>query len=216
MKAARYGSFRISFLMLLFSFMTAACSMDTDSGITQKRVELVPGSHHQKVAASEMKASGLRALADHYAHYGSGPMKVDILYDPASSTNTAMRAADEAVRIASGLRKGGVGEVQTDLVPVTGMGDAAEISVSYDTVTARPPQDCGTMAGIDGNQTGTDMDYSYGCSIESMLARQIARPADLAGRRGLDDGDGRRQSNIVEVYKTGVPNEPLEGESASE
>jgi len=42
-------------------------------------------------------------------------------------------------------------------------------------------------------------------------------PRDLAGRGRVDPGsDGRRASNIGEIYRSGVGNEPLEGLSATE
>ena len=61
-----------------------------------------------------------------------------------------------------------------------------------------------------------DEDYKLGCTIETVFSRQIARPKDLKGRPNTDPtSSGRRASNVVEDYRTGVPNEPMGGESAS-
>lgn len=46
--------------------------------------------------------------------------------------------------------------------------------------------------------------YKFGCGIDMMLARQVARPADLQGRGGevMGVNDGRRITNVVETYST--------------
>jgi type IV pilus biogenesis protein CpaD/CtpE len=60
-----------------------------------------------------------------------------------------------------------------------------------------------------------DENYRFGCTLDTVVARQV-RPKDLAGRGGDDVmNDGRRNANIVERYRTGEPNKALEGESAS-
>jgi len=156
------------------------------------------------------------SIADHYNHYGDGPVEVTVLYDPVSKKNTAMNAANAADRIASFLRTKGVRHVHADALPINGQGDLSETMISYDTVTAHAPAGCTTSGGLDGKQTAADENYIYGCNIETMISRQIANPRDLAGRDGLDAGSGRRQANVVEGYKTGAPNDSLEGESASE
>ena len=58
------------------------------------------------------------------------------------------------------------------------------------------------MPGLeDGLTTEKIGDYRFGCSVDTMLAKQIYRPADLQGSAGADDGDGRRASNSVEYYR---------------
>jgi type IV pilus biogenesis protein CpaD/CtpE len=70
------------------------------------------------------------------------------------------------------------------------------------------------MPGLDN--TATDWKgvkkYGFGCTIESVMAKQIERPADLAGTAALPEtSDGRRLSNSIDSYRDGVPNEKLEG-----
>src|SRR5690606_24951388 len=98
------------------------------------------------------------------------------------------------------LRKNGIANFSTDILPVQGQGDISRTLVSYGTVTARAPEGCEMMGGLDGKATGSGMEYQQGCTIEMILARQIARPADLAGRPGLDAGSGRRAANITDDY----------------
>jgi len=90
--------------------------------------------------------------------------------------------------------------------------------VSFDTVQAQAPSDCTTMPGLEKNTTTRFIDdYKFGCSVETMVARQIARPSDLEGVSGLDDKDGgRRETNIVESYAAGEPQPDLESIGRSE
>ncbi len=59
-------------------------------------------------------------------------------------------------------------------------------------------------------------DYKLGCSIETYVSRQIARPKDLLGNDNMGNADGRPRVNGVEPYMTGAPNKELSGETASE
>jgi len=73
------------------------------------------------------------------------------------------------------------------------------------------------MTGIDNRDINVEEAYKLGCSTETLFARQIARPKDLKGQGTTDaNTDGRRSANIVEGYRTGVQNESLGGERASE
>ena len=52
--------------------------------------------------------------------------------------------------------------------------------------------------------------------IETMIAKQVARPKDLLGQENTDTyTEGRSAANIVEGYRYGAKNEKLDGESAS-
>lgn len=207
--------------IILIAFVAvalSACSMDVDTyAVTKQKVELHSESHSARVTTGSLDRAGLMSLADHYSHYGDGPVEITVLYDPASRINTAMNAANEADRIAAFLKRKGVAQVNADTLPISGQGDVSETLVSYDMFTAHAPSECVTSGGLDGRQTAADEEYIHGCNIETALSRQIANPRDLAGREGLGAaGSGRRQANVVEGYKTGIPNSDLEGETASE
>ena len=59
-------------------------------------------------------------------------------------------------------------------------------------------------------------DYKLGCSIEIYASKQIARPKDLLGNDDMDNGSGRREANVLDVYQQGKPNEELQGLNASQ
>lgn len=194
----------------------SACAMDVDTYMSPERVEVHHQGYEQRMATASLGTSSLRTIADHYESHGEGPVDIAVTYDPDSSSNTAAKATDETLRIASALRRYGVPDVRSRLVPVSGQGRTSETIMNFDIVEARAPAGCATMGGLDGKPTAAHLDYKYGCTIESQLARQIASPKDLLGREGLDTADGRRQSNIVERYKTGAANPELEGVSTQD
>lgn len=203
------------------SLATGACSMDKPSWTAGKeqRVELHHGKEATRLSTASANEAALADIVSDYRSSGDGPVELTVTYDPKSKTNTAMKAAEEAARIAAFLRRKGANtEISSDILPVAHSGDRSETVITYNSVTAHAPQGCTAMGGLDGAQTGAHEDYKYGCTIETQLSRQIASPKDIKGREGLSAGetDGRRLSNIVEDYRTGEPNQPLQGESASE
>ena len=80
------------------------------------------------------------------------------------------------------------------------------------------------VIGINGDvqvpENGNDVPpYLYGCSVESMIAKQVSRPGDLLGRPGHETyADGRRQENVVGTrgYYGNESFPKLEGEQSSD
>ena len=206
---------------VIVTLATGACSMDRPSWSvgSGQRVELMTAHESVRMPTASLNEAALAGVVAQYRSGGVGPAEVTVTYDPKSKTNTAMKAADEAARIAGFLRRrGAIDQVSSDIIPVINSGDRSEALITYDQVTAHAPRDCTSMGGIDGTETHADEEYKYGCAVETQLSRQIANPNDLKGREGLPAGkaDGRRLTNIVEGYRTGTPNKALDGESASE
>lgn len=70
---------------------------------------------------------------------------------------------------------------------------------------------------IAGYEFGT---YRLGCTNDELLGRQVAKAEDMEGRAPGESyqrtTDGARQGAVVDVYRSGEPNEPLEGLQASD
>jgi type IV pilus biogenesis protein CpaD/CtpE len=68
------------------------------------------------------------------------------------------------------------------------------------------------MPGLYSNETGRFIgDYKFGCGVETVFAKQIARPSDLEGRSEMGMRDARRDSVILENYSSGAVQQPLDG-----
>ncbi len=193
----------------------SSCTMYDEGNLTQNRAQVQHQIHTEKMAVSDMNDGAAEAVAQHYTRHGSGPAAVVVTYDPKAKDITAMKATEEAARIGSAMRRYGMRDIDTRIMPAHAEASGL-VLVSYSSYTAHPPKDCGLLSGLNGEQVRYQEDYKLGCSIETMFARQVARPKDLFGQ-DMDDlsMDGRVVSNAVEVYRMGAPNGPLGGESAS-
>lgn len=195
---------------------TAACDQYHESYVTPNRVQVQHERYTMEVPAVEADEAFYKGLAREYLRYGGDGLYLSFVYDPSSKQNTAMHASNQAVEAAKYLRGSGVRDVKTDILPVGSSADAGTLLVSYTKYSAHAPKDCSVMPGIENRGVETSYDYKQGCSIETYLARQVAKPKDLMGRGGVPaTSSGRRAANMGSAHDYGVPNQPLEGESAS-
>ena len=165
---------------------------------------------------SDFNENFAAGLGRYYRSNGEGTVHVSVLYDPKSKTNTAMQASQEASRIAGLMRDHGIQDLEANILPVNNLGPEANVLMSFTSYSASAPEDCGRLPGYDDTDVSFYEDYKLGCTVETVFARQIARPKDLMGNDDAGETtDGRRASNIGEIYRSGAPNQPLEGESAS-
>ncbi len=210
----RVFSTAIAFL----SFGITGCNtMYSPPTITENRVQVREESVFEDVALYHVNDEYLAALAAHYDRHGGSPMDLIVTYDPRSYRNTAMKATNKVSDIAGALRGHGVDNLKPSVLPVKGQGDEARLIISYNAYSAHAPKGCPDyMPGLDGGPLDDNPDYKIGCSVETLMARQVARPADLLGRGASDmDTDGRSATNIVDLYRSGIQNPSLEGQSAS-
>lgn len=197
----------------------SGCSLDHPSTVKMDRVEVEESRYVKNMAYQDIDPSMLAHMARHHDRYGNGPLKVTVQYDPTSKTNTAMKATQTAASLRNQLTKSGAAQIDAEILPVTGLGNAPKVLFEYNQLTSRAPKGCGTMPGLDNQHVDLQagMSYGLGCTIEGQIARQIARPADLMGRAALPaESDARPHSNVVEQARRGAMYEPLEGEQASD
>lgn len=125
-------------------------------------------------------------------------------YDPKSKDFTAMKALHTLKGVEEKLAKKGLGNLKLDTLAVEGQ--QPSLMVMYPSTHAQAPSDCGAMPGLNDNITGRELlePYKFGCGVETMLARQIYRPADLKGRGGevMGPSSSRRISSVMETYHT--------------
>jgi len=121
-----------------------------------------------------------------------------------------VQAFKDLSRFKDGLAKSGVHSVVAETMKAEGSDPT--LMVTYDAVTANAPAGCRNMPGMDdGLTTEAVGDYRFGCSVDTILAKQVYRPGDLAGNGASDPIDGRRAANTVEYYRQ-VTSDEAEGE----
>lgn len=184
--------------------------------LSQSKLQVEEKAFFEDVDVSKMDAGYIAALSQHYSSQGDGGVDLSVTYDPKSKSSTAMHASNEIARISEEFRKNGVA-VNSTIIPIKGQGDSSRALVSYDVYTVQRPDDCTDMPGYSDRNVDPNEDYKLGCTRDSLIAKQVARPKDLMGRADANTtSDGRRAANIVDVYRTGAQNEALGGENASE
>lgn len=201
-------------LVMMGTTLLCGCARQSSpSMMNASRIQAVPETELQQIPVKNVSAGYLQKLADDYARYGAGAMQVSLAYDPATKNYSAVKAFQDLAKIKAGLGEYGVKNVKADTVKTDGQTDPV-LLVSYDSVHAAAPAGCYNMPGFDdGLTTEKNVDYRFGCSVDTMLAKQIYRPSDLQGYDGHDLADGRRATNSVEYYRRVEPEEaeaPLE------
>jgi pilus biogenesis lipoprotein CpaD len=189
----------------------AACGrQSTPSMMNTSLPQIVPETTLEQMPIENVTQSYLYNIADNYERYGVDTMQISLAYDPASKKYNAMKAFEDLAAIKAKLKKLGVRSITGETVKSEGA--TPTLMISYDSVTAQAPAGCRNMPGFDDGLTTTQItDYRFGCSVDTMLAKQIYRPADLQGSGAGDPIDGRRATNTVEYYRQ-VETDEAEGE----
>lgn len=191
--------FFIPVLMATTCALAACAPQNTPSMMNVEKPRLVTETAMQQIAVKDIKDGHLRMLASEYDRYGADAMNLSLVYDPKSKTYGAMNAFNDLARIKGKLNSFGVRSVTAETMQ--GEGDPV-LMISYDSLKAQGPKGCTTFPGVEGNETTRFVgDYRFGCTTESMLAKQIYRPSDLGGKDHMDPGDGRRATNSIEHYR---------------
>lgn len=193
-----------------------ACDMYHETYMTPNRIQIEERQFEDTRKVSEASDAYLDAIANNYTAKGVGAVDLTVSYDPFTGKRSADNASAAANKIAERLEERGLRGARVSIKPVTGMGSASDVTIAYTAVNALPPKDCALMDGIESTTSEPDPTYKLGCSVDTFLVEQVARPKDLAGRVSDDTtSDGRRAANMVEMYRGGMGNKPLEGEKAT-
>lgn len=210
-------------LLGVVSFTLSACgyNLHSASEVNQNRVEITKSKSEQFYSLSLLGDRNLRLIAGDYYGHGENGVDITMLYNPKSKHMKSMEAMRAGAQISKKLRIFGVNDVRVSILPVSVYDENQSVIVSYDRYSAGKPKDCKSMAGFGGvgiNVTKEDRNrgYKYGCEIENLISKQIARPKDLLGNDKMSPANGRRLSNMYDSYIDSSPNEQLSGETATE
>lgn len=214
------------FLALTAVILLSGCSVQSETWVNQAgRAQVTEDQFADYLETSKLNPSTLQSISSYYQRFGNGPMNVVVAYDPLSKTNTVSKAEKALGIIRKGLFQNGVRNINAISSPVKGSGDISTTLVSFPALTASAPASCGTMPGYKDpsqdipNDTNIKPPYGYGCTIETLLAKQVARPSDLMGAQGGSiTSDGRRAERVLSTrgYYGDSENQKLEGESVSQ
>ena len=201
----------------------SACSVESESWVNSNRLEIHNDQFTDTVPTEHMNEGLYHAIGEYYYRFGNGKLTALVSYDPNSKVNTKAKAEKAADKLRDGLAENGVRDAEVSIVASPATGDVSTTLITFPAITAMAPQDCGTMPGyqqpndIQSNPSAKP-DYRFGCTVETLLARQVSRPSDLLGKQGFNNNsDARRQERVLSTrgYYGDKPNAPLQGESAT-
>ncbi|MBI1301684.1 MAG: hypothetical protein GC137_08510 [Alphaproteobacteria bacterium] len=205
-------------IAVLGGLSLASCDMYEKTYMTEKPMQVKEETVTYDLNYSEVNDQFITVLADHYNNHGGSPLDVVLTYDPKSYRNTAMKATENIAEIKSALEQEGVSDVNGVIMPIKAQGDEAKLIISYVALSAHAPEDCnGQILGEDNKMYEEGSDYKLGCSVKSMIAKQISKPADLLGKGGgYATSDGRAATNIIDAQRTGARNQPLDVDATTD
>ena len=215
------------FALLASVSLISACNLNEPSWTNTQRVEVHEEGFTDTYATSDLNDSMLRAIGVNYYRYGNGPMDVAVSYDPQSGTNNEAQAKQEAKRIQDELSRNGVRNIRVTTTAAEKTGERSSTLISFPALTAKAPESCGMMPGYGSITDLPDTAsgpapsnrYNIGCTVESLMAKQVVRPGDLLGRPGFEtNADARRQEAVIwqRGYYGNKSFDPLQGETATD
>lgn len=196
-------------LSVLALTLLSACTQTTPSMMNTSRIELARETAMEQIPLGQVTEDNIKILADQYRKYGSGPIDLTMTFDPTSKNFTAMKAVHALEMVKKTLSQNGVTNFTAQTLSVPNGNPS--LMVSYDTLTAQAPSDCAPMPGLENRETGRFIGaYKFGCGVDTYMAKQLVRPADLEGTSDMDMRDARREAIVLDGYAAGMPREPLE------
>lgn len=203
-------------VFLSAAMLLSACDVTTPSQVKTGEIRIMERMKTATLDARRVDANRVDMIADDYKMNGRGDFSVVVSY--LQNDAGAKRAVSgQGIALRNAFAAKGISDLNIDYVPVTDTALAGQAVVSYQATVAEPPENCGQVMGYQGADVLRNMDaYELGCGTQSALSKMIVQPEDLLGTSGTPDGDSRRHGALVERYKSGTPNEKLEGMNASE
>jgi pilus biogenesis lipoprotein CpaD len=200
------------FACLAIALLVSACSMGTPSQVKTGAMRVEDEMKTVSIDPAAFTRDQANIIVDDYARNGRGKMAVVVSYLRANPA-ARLRAEQQGAKIGRVLHERGVNNLKVNIVSVNTPNHAEQAVVSYMAVTAKAAENCMRMPGYKGGDTlDNAMDYNYGCETQMAIAKMIVNPEDLMGRDGTPDNESRRAGIVVENYKNGVKNPPLQGQ----
>jgi type IV pilus biogenesis protein CpaD/CtpE len=190
--------------------------VSTPSQVNVRNLRVVDATQVQALDARAVDKNAAQMAAAKYLRSGTGTPVLLLPYaenDVADSQ--AVRARGDAYK--NIFAAAGVPNLRLEYAAVTEGQDKSAGVLSYPGLQAKAPEGCRPMPGHDGAVPQHEFNgYPVGCEIQQSLSLMIADPSDLLGKGGSTQGDSRREGVMVEKYKSGMPNERLQGLNSSD
>ncbi len=202
--------------LLSVGLLLGGCDMSTPTKLRTGKIQVKEQMKTETLNANALDEGRIAVIAKDYLRNGrSKSLSLMLTYD-VGSEDAFVQARHQRSLFRKAFERQGVRNLNIDLLPVSDPAKVGRAIASYRAMSAAPPEGCTRMPGWDGvGHRASLEDYELGCEVDSVISKMVSDPEDLLGKDGSQDGDGRRQGAVVEGYRSGEPNEPLDGLSSS-
>lgn len=200
--------------LALMAMALSGCDMTTPTQLRTGQMQVGEAMRVRQLPAGRLDPDQVNVVADDYMRNGKGPVRIVAPYK-AGSPLERVTAERQGNLYKKAFARRGVA-VLVNYIPVHDGADAENLVVSYAATQAAAPADCMRLTGSGGASTLSEVQrYRMGCELDTAMSAMIAHPEDLMGVAGTPDDYARRQGAIVEHYRAGTSNPPLNGLNAS-
>jgi len=110
-------------------------SLYEPTAVNENKMQVLEADFDQAVLMRDVDTNFLSALANHHDRFGGSTMNVTVTYDPKSYRNTAMNATNAMVESVATLRKFGITDINSSILPIHAQGDDSKFMISYTTLS---------------------------------------------------------------------------------
>lgn len=204
-------------LILLTGSYLSACDLHIEPNLNTHKLQVEEHLAEYSYDLADLTETKLYNIAHQYSRHGKDTLSLTVTYDPRSTKFNARQAKQALRRAENILKKSGVKRLDGDILPVNMPDYRPQVMIAYISQLAKVHEECSLMPGFEDNILNYDDEYKMGCTTQSLIARQVARPGDLIGRgAGTPQTGAARSAGILGAYRSGAPAEELSGETASE
>lgn len=200
---------------VVMAILLGGCDLHEPTSFHEKRLAVYENNYAKIYDSKTVSARTIYDIVENYERYGDGQMNITVTYDPSSKDNSSFTAVEHLGAVTASLRELGIYDVKGGVMPIHDQGVSSQTLVAYRSYSAVMP-DCKQIPGLNDRKPDTSADYEFGCSTETLMAKQVYRPKDLLGNSALGRSDGRRAANVMDTYRSGEPAEALDAETITE
>ena len=187
-------------------------NLTTPSQVNTGKMEVKDQMATETLSADHIDQKGVVTVAQHILRNGNEDVTLTIPYLPDGKAQAGYLGAVYQ----HAFEEQGLTHSSVNMVPVTDSQYAKNVLVSYKTLVASQPKDCGRIPGYQGTETLEGFgDYRYGCEVNATISKMVDDPADLLGKTNPPEANSRRNGAIIDPYQAGTPNQPIKGMQAS-
>jgi type IV pilus biogenesis protein CpaD/CtpE len=213
--AVKWFSNVLKGLLILPFLSLMACETYDETRFVQQRTQVHSEPITLEIPVDKLSDEYLHSIVSDFSSHGVGSASVVVGYDSNADSNGSKVATSDLSKITEVFNSYHAVNFETAILPIKDNGNVNKVMISYLRTYAKAPENCRVLPhGYHGDTETLDNKYEFGCYTEMLMAKQAARPSDLAGKEdtmGLHSGS--RLGNKTAAYQVGAEMGMLGGQT---